>query len=187
MKKFLFVFSVILMAGSLCFSLDSCSKKKKGGGGGGGDDDSSTSDSIASDSLSRSRTERTRQVPEEQYDYAEEATPSVEGYEEETSRDYYGESRGKNAEIEQWLTILSKRYLNEADIDDLPVEDLTLIRNLVFANHGYIFKEARFKHFFSKYEWYEPLYENSGYVSSLFNKFETYNVNFLLNHEARMV
>ena len=86
----------------------------------------------------------------------------------------------KNAEIEEWLKVVTKRRLTEADIAGLPTEDLCLIRNLIFANHNYRFKESRFLYFFSKYEWYEPLYDN---VSRSLNSNEVYNVNFLKSHE----
>lgn len=103
----------------------------------------------------------------------------------EASRHYYGDSYGKNAEIEQWLSVVARRHLTEEDIEGLPIEDLTLIRNLIYANHNYVFQQSRFRHFFSQYDWYEPIYEDAGYVSSLLNSNEQYNVNFLLRHEGK--
>lgn len=165
MKKILVILSLALILGS-CDSIPFLKKKPKYHEG-----ESNTSGSSKS---SQTNTDQAEQASEREYDYAAASKA------EEAERNYYGETRGKNAEIEQWLTIVTKRYLTEDDIYDLPTEDLCLIRNLIFANHNYRFKESRFLHFFSKYEWYEPLYDN---VSSSLNKYETYNVNFLKSHE----
>jgi len=113
---------------------------------------------------------------DDEYNYDDESIPA----EEYAAADRYAARNDKNAEIERWLSFITKRYLNEYDIEGVPTDDLVLIRNLIFANHNYRFKESRFLHFFSKYEWYEPLYDN---VTSELNKYEKYNVNFLKAHE----
>lgn len=168
MKKVLVILSLALLLGS-CDSIPFFNKKPKY------HEDSTNSVGSSNSKSSKDDNDQISKSDEREYDYDETASKA-----EEAERNYYGETSGKNAEIEQWLTIVSKRRLTEDDIYGLPTEDLCLIRNLIFANHNYRFKESRFLHFFSKYEWYEPLYDN---VSSELNRYETYNVNFLKSHE----
>lgn len=86
----------------------------------------------------------------------------------------------KHAEIESWAGVVSNRRLTESDIAGMTNDDLCLLRNLIFAVHGYRFKQERFMRFFSHYNWYSPMYSN---VSPYLNKIEHYNVNFIKQHE----
>jgi hypothetical protein len=40
--------------------------------------------------------------------------------------------------------------------DLMTSEDLAKARNLIYAFHGYVFKSARWKDYFSKFDWYKP-------------------------------
>lgn len=47
-----------------------------------------------------------------------------------------------------------------SDLADLSDEQLRIVRNRVFAKHGYIFKSNDLSDYFSRFEWYNPRFEN---------------------------
>ncbi|MBQ8656816.1 MAG: YARHG domain-containing protein [Prevotella sp.] len=75
---------------------------------------------------------------------------------------------------------LSQRLVDESDISGLTKEDLRVLRNAIYARHGYKFKSADLREFFSRYSWYQPRYDN---VESQLNRIERKNVAFIKAHE----
>lgn len=55
----------------------------------------------------------------------------------------------------------------------LTPEELRLLRNHIYARHGYIFKSEDLKKYFSKYKWYSPHLEN---IDSQLNSVEKDNI-----------
>ena len=49
-------------------------------------------------------------------------------------------------------------------LDDFPKSQLKILRNCIFARHGYTFKSADLNEFFFQFDWYEP---GSGYSDDL--------------------
>ncbi|MBQ9295073.1 MAG: YARHG domain-containing protein [Bacteroidaceae bacterium] len=72
------------------------------------------------------------------------------------------------------------RLLDEADIADCTKGELRIMRNWIYARHGYIFKSQDLRDYFSKFGWYEPRYSD---VSSLLSDVEKKNVEFIKRHE----
>ncbi len=76
----------------------------------------------------------------------------------------------------------SKNKLKEADLKNLKKLDLEIIRNTVFARHGYSFKKKSVRQFFDQVDWYVPMSNNvDGQLSALekenialLKKFEKY-------------
>lgn len=68
---------------------------------------------------------------------------------------------------------LSYSYVSTNDLKYKSGSDLRIMRNYIFARHGYKFKSKDLQDFFSQYSWYEPLF--SDVISSL-NKIELYNI-----------
>lgn len=54
------------------------------------------------------------------------------------------------------LAASADRLLTKAELTRYTVSDLRLIRNEIFARHGYIFKSENLRELFSKKSWYEP-------------------------------
>jgi len=54
----------------------------------------------------------------------------------------------------------SKQKLAEKDLKNLRKLDLQIIRNTVFARHGYSFKKATYRQFFENTDWYVPVSSN---------------------------
>ena len=76
--------------------------------------------------------------------------------------------------------IACQRKLVYEDLKGLSKQNLRIMRNWIFARHGYIFKSADLKKFFSKQSWYTPRYSN---VASQLSSIEEYNVNFIKKYE----
>lgn len=54
----------------------------------------------------------------------------------------------------------SKQKLNEKDLKNLRKLDLEIIKNSVFARHGYSFKKETYRDFFEQTNWYIPVSNN---------------------------
>lgn len=76
---------------------------------------------------------------------------------------------------------LSNRYAVDSDVQYLDASQLRILRNAIYARHGYRFKDAGLRQFFNAQPWY------NGYRSEIseseLNKFEKYNINFIKNYE----
>lgn len=46
--------------------------------------------------------------------------------------------------------------LTTKDVENLTRPELSILRNLVFARHGYTFQNAAYRNYFERYEWYTP-------------------------------
>lgn len=75
---------------------------------------------------------------------------------------------------------LSERLLTEFDLQGLSKNDIRLMRNAIFARHGYIFKNKELADYFSSMDWYEPRYSD---VTSMLTEIELKNIEFLKKHE----
>ncbi len=54
----------------------------------------------------------------------------------------------------------SKQKLTEKDLKNLRKLDLEIIKNSVFARHGYSFKKETYRNFFEQTDWYIPVSNN---------------------------
>ena len=54
----------------------------------------------------------------------------------------------------------SKRTLTEKELKNLRKIDLEIIKNAIYARHGYSFKKATFRNFFERTDWYIPVSNN---------------------------
>ncbi|GHS94383.1 hypothetical protein FACS1894207_2490 [Bacteroidia bacterium] len=75
---------------------------------------------------------------------------------------------------------LDHYLLTESDLRGLSKWDLRILRNEIYARHGYIFKSKDLREYFSAQDWYQPQYND---VSHLLNKIEKQNVEFIKRHE----
>lgn len=74
----------------------------------------------------------------------------------------------------------SERLLTEDDLSNMTNNELKIMRNEIYARHGYIFKTKRMKEYFSTQPWYEGIYDD---VSSMLSEIEVKNVEFIKRHE----
>ena len=61
--------------------------------------------------------------------------------------------------------------------------ELKMIRNEIFARHGYIFKGADTKDYFVKQEWYKPQYDN---VANKLSELEKLNIELIKRYETKL-
>lgn len=68
---------------------------------------------------------------------------------------------------------LSLRYATADDLSGLDGSWLRILRNSIYARHGYIFKSADLRQYFGQFAWYNPRYSN---VESQLSSVERANV-----------
>jgi hypothetical protein len=74
----------------------------------------------------------------------------------------------------------STRLLRENDVYGLTSWDLKVMRNEIFARHGYIFTTEEMTAYFSQMSWYNPRYYD---VSSVLTPLEKKNIAFIKRYE----
>ena len=79
--------------------------------------------------------------------------------------------------------ILSVRKLTESDITGLSSAELALMRNYVYARHGYRFTRDDLFRYFSQLSWYTPTTSNMTTVYNEMSEIERYNIDFIKSHE----
>ncbi len=88
-----------------------------------------------------------------------------------------------NSNSNDLYAIVSERKLTEDDIKDLSKEELNILRNTIYAKHGYIFKKKELVDHFNSQDWYKGTTTDMNKISSEFNDSEKYNVTFIKQHE----
>lgn len=79
--------------------------------------------------------------------------------------------------------VVTSRKLTESDIAGLGSSDLKILRNYIYAIHGYIFKTRAMKNYFEVQDWYNGTIADQGTVYRELSSVERYNVNFIKRHE----
>lgn len=74
----------------------------------------------------------------------------------------------------------SNTVLQKKDVENLKKGDLTIIRNTIYARHGYSFKSRPLRVFFDAQSWYVPIHTN---IKSEFTALEKENIKLLLRYE----
>jgi hypothetical protein len=74
----------------------------------------------------------------------------------------------------------SMRILTSRDVINLTKSELKLMRNEIYARHGYIFKTTELVDYFKSQTWYKPLYDD---VTSSLTLIEKKNIEFILKCE----
>jgi hypothetical protein len=72
----------------------------------------------------------------------------------------------------------SSRIYDLQELGSLCTEDLDIMRNEIFAKHGYIFKTEKWRKYFENKEWYKPEFED---VTDKLTAIEVVNLYHLLN------
>ncbi|MBU2914857.1 YARHG domain-containing protein [Reichenbachiella agariperforans] len=74
-----------------------------------------------------------------------------------------------------------KTELSEADLEGKSLSELRILRNEIFARHGYIFKSQDLKEHFSKTDWYNPQHSD---VNHLLTEQDKSQIELILKREA---
>lgn len=70
-------------------------------------------------------------------------------------------------------------YIEEEDFKDYPPLLLHILKNEIYARHGYIFRNEDLNNYFRGMIWYTPQYESAEFDASVFNEIEVYNLDIL--------
>ena len=96
-------------------------------------------------------------------------------------REFQGKAAARQTSVEScpfaWLKYNKVTYY---DISDMNGSELRILRNAIFAMHGYIFKSADLRNYFKQFNWYVPRYKD---VTRFLNKTEQYNIAFIRRYE----
>ena len=74
----------------------------------------------------------------------------------------------------------SNMLLKKEDVENLKKGDLTIIRNTIYARHGYSFKNRPLRVFFDAQDWYIPVHTD---IKADFTELEIKNIQLLLSYE----
>lgn len=77
--------------------------------------------------------------------------------------------------------IACKRLLTENDVIGLSKNELRIMRNWIYARHGYSFRSQDLHIYFSKFEWYHPQYTEVPY--NLLSEIEQRNIELIKRYE----
>ena len=95
----------------------------------------------------------------------------------------YDDEADKKSYYSDYLFESDKRYITERDLRYCSQDEIALIRNEIYARHGYIFQKDPYKSYFAAKSWYIP---NPNFSEALFNSIEKYNKDFIVEYEKRM-
>lgn len=91
------------------------------------------------------------------------------------------ERMSKKKKSNNYYDIACNRLLKESDLTGLSAKELRIMRNWIYARHGYIFKKKDLQNYFAQFDWYHPQYSEIPYhkLSSIEQK----NIEFIKRHE----
>lgn len=107
-------------------------------------------------------------------------------WEKKAKKHYYGEDMKEW--YEEFVTATdsiytinaSNKLLTEGEVENLKKGDLYIIRNTIYARHGYSFKNRPLRIFFDAQDWYIPVYTD---IKNDFTDIEKKNIQLLLRYE----
>jgi|GEM_PF-6253385 len=79
--------------------------------------------------------------------------------------------------------VLDKEYVTETFLKTLTRKSVEILRNEIYARHGYSFNDAGLKYYFDLQNWYE---EDPNFSPDEFNEIENSNIIIILTHEKKM-
>lgn len=86
--------------------------------------------------------------------------------------------------LEQLQEVVDQRNLSTSEVDELSVNDKRLLRNYIYARHGYVFKDSQLSNYFRQFSWYSGRYTSTDQVERMFNSYERANVQKLTDKTA---
>ena len=93
-------------------------------------------------------------------------------------------SRAQSSDnFQEWEKFdFAKQSVELAQLQELPLEDLRLLRGLVFGRHGRVFKDADIRDYLKARPWFKP---DPNFQNSLLNETERTNLDIIRQAEAK--
>ena len=85
--------------------------------------------------------------------------------------------------LETLIRISSTQLLTEDELSPLTDNELRILRNSLYAKHGYIFNDQSLTVYFSDYDWYEGVSRDAGRAFRQFTSIEKSNLTFIQGFE----
>lgn len=76
--------------------------------------------------------------------------------------------------------------LSMSNLYGLNCWELRVLRNAIYAYHGYIFKSDDLRRFFNGCSWYYPRYKSESKVFGMMSKTEKYNIELIKKRERQL-
>lgn len=76
------------------------------------------------------------------------------------------------------------QYLTVDYLNTLDKHTIDLIRNEIYARHGYIFQTAEFANYFNAQSWYVPSVPAASFNTGVFNAVENANLSLLIQYQG---
>lgn len=83
----------------------------------------------------------------------------------------------------EYLFPSDEEYITRFDLYDKTREEVALIRNEIYARHGYIFDNETYRNYFESKAWYEPCVPKEDFGDEMLNDIETTNRDFIVEYE----
>lgn len=91
-------------------------------------------------------------------------------------------ARGSQDELQRWESFdFRSERIKAADVSRLTLEDLKLLRGIIFGRHGRVFKDPAIRTYLEARSWYRP---NADFKNSLLNEVERANLDVIRLAEA---
>ena len=85
--------------------------------------------------------------------------------------------------MKKWEAVdFSKQLLTREQLAGVPLENLELMRGIVFGRHGRVFKDWSIKYYLQERPWYKP---NPNFTNALLDETERKNLDLIREHEAK--
>ena len=91
-----------------------------------------------------------------------------------------GNNQPSYSDYETRYDYVCNRYVRDSDLIGVSKEELRIMRNWIFARHGYIFKSKDLQEYFGQFSWYHPRYAD---VTSMLSDIEITNIDFIKRYE----
>lgn len=89
---------------------------------------------------------------------------------------------GKEAQA-KLFDLATSQALTEEDIKGLSKSELRVLRNSIYARHGYTFKDKNLTDVFSQYSWYKATSNDMTAIAAQMSEVEKSNIDFIQKHE----
>ncbi len=99
---------------------------------------------------------------------------------EDTQKAYKLEKETADEMSEDYLFPSDKKHITLSDLEGRSKEEVALIRNEIYARHGYIFTTEAYNRYFMTKEWYTP---NPNFNETMFSEIELRNKDFIVEYE----
>lgn len=104
-----------------------------------------------------------------------EMSTMVDDKQEKWEEEEYLTTTEKVVELNASTDVLTKEV-----VENLKKSDIFILRNSIYARHGYSFKNRQLRSYFEMHDWYMPVFND---VSKEFTKIELDNIDLLLLYE----